>query len=163
MLIRLALWIFLLSLPFFLMAFALKFAVFLLLSAFGLLFLACFSGIVRLFFVSLKNYFSKPQRENRRFLFIQNQKYNVDRLFHFKRLQLNYFKEFQRQKILEKNNRVHIHALSKSIERQLQSVNHAISKDLFSQLQLENRRYRSQQNEQALLELHKKVSSLAGK
>lgn len=163
MLIRLALWMIFLSLPFFLVAFTLKLAAFLLLSAFGLLILASFAGIAKQLFVSFHDFFSAPQRENRRVLFAQNKKNTTQSLFYFKRLQLNYFKELQRKKILEKNNRKHINALSKSIEQQLQSVNHLISKDLFSQLQLENRRYRSQQNEQALLELHQKISSLAGK
>lgn len=163
MLIRLALWMIFLSLPFFLVAFTLKLAAFLLLGAFGLLILASFAGIAKQIWNGFRNFFSAPQRENRRVLFAQNKKNTTQSLFYFKRLQLNYFKECQRKKILEKNNRTHINALSKSIEQQLQSVNHLISKDLFSQLQLENRRYRSQQNEQALLELHQKISSLAGK
>lgn len=163
MLIRLALWMILLSLPFFLVAFTLKLAAFLLLGAFGLLILASFAGIAKQLLADFRDFFSAPQRENRRVLFAQNKKNTTQRLFYFKRLQLDYFKELQRKKILAKNNRTHINALSKSIEQQLQSVNHLISKDLFSQFQLENRRYRSQQNEQALLELHQKISSLAGK
>lgn len=163
MLVRLALWMIFLSLPFFLVAFTLKLAAFLLLGAFGLLILASFAGIVKQLLNGFIDFFSAPQRENRRVLFAQNKKNTTQRLFYFKRLQLDYFKELQRKRILAKNNRTHIDALSKSIEQQLQSVNHLISKDLFSQLQLENRRYRSQQNEQALLELHQKISSLAGK
>lgn len=163
MLVRLALWMIFLSLPFFLVAFTLKLAAFLLLGAFGVLIFASFAGIVKQLLNSFSDFFSAPQRENRRVLFAQNKKNTTQSLFYFKRLQLDYFKELQRKKILEKNNRTHINALSNSIEQQLQSVNHLISKDLFSQLQLENRRYRSQQNEQALLELHQKISSLAGK
>lgn len=162
MLIRLALWLFVLSLPFFLLAFTLKIAAFLLLSAFGLLIIGGLLSVLRLLFMSIKTYFSAPQRENRRLLFTLNQKNNRERLFYFRRLQLSYFKERQRKNILAKNNRAQINALSNSIERELFGVKHKLSKDRFTQLQLENRRYRKQQNEQALLELHTKISSLAG-
>lgn len=163
MLIRFALWLFLMSLPFFLLAFAFKFAAFLLLSAFGLLFFAFIIEVAKRSFESSKVYFSAPQRETRRFLFTQNQKNHAERLFYFKRLQLNYFKERQRKNILEENNRTHIKALSKAIDRELENVKSSISMTVFIELQLENRRYRTQKNEQALLELHKKISSLAGK
>jgi hypothetical protein len=163
MLIRFALWLFLLSLPFFLFVFTLKFAAFLLLSSFGLLIFAFIVELIKRLLESFKAYFSAPQREKRRFLFAQNQKDSGERLFHFKRLQLYYFKEFQRKKILEKNNRAHINALSKAIDSELKRVKTNIPMTLFIELRLENRRYRAQKKEQALLKLHKKISSLAGK
>jgi hypothetical protein len=163
MLIRFALWLFLLSLPFFLLPFAFKFATFLLLSAFGLLLFIFAVEAVKRLLESFKIYFSAPERETRRFLFTQNQKNRVERLLYFKRLQLNYFKEYQRKKILEKNNNLHINKLSKAIERDLKNIKAKISMTLFIELQLENRRYRAQKNAQALLELHKKISSFAGK
>lgn len=163
MLIRAALCLFLMSLPFFLLAFTLKLAIFLLLSAFALLLVAIFVVITKQIVESLTIYFSTSQREKRYSLFVQNKKNRIARLFYFKQLQLDYFKEFQRKKILDKNNRIHIHALSKAIELELQKIQSKISITLFVSLQLENHRYRTQKNEQALLELHKKISSLAGK
>lgn len=176
MLIRFALWMIFLCLPLFLLAkvlliftfivfaaFATQFAAFLLLAAFGLLIFGGLVGSLKRVFDFLRHYFSAQQRENRHFLFIKNQKNQRQRLFYFQRLQLHYFKERQRKNLLEKNNRDQINALSNAIERELQSIKHEISKDLFSQLQLENRRYRTKKNEQALLELHHKISTLVGK
>lgn len=175
MLIRLALWMILLCLPLFLLAKALliftfvvfatlatKFAVFLLLAAFGLLILMGIVGVWKRSFEFVRDYFSAPQREKRHLLFVENQKRDRHRLFYFQRLQLDYFKERQRRRLLEKNNRDQINALSDSIERQLVGLKQQLSKDLFSQFQLENRRYRKQQNEQALLKLHAKLTTFAG-
>ena len=84
-------------------------------------------------------------------------------MFHFQRLQLDYFKKRQQKSILEKNNQQHINALSDAIERDLQRIKRTISKDYFSQLQAENRRYRVQQSEQALLKLHYKIANITSK
>ena len=176
MLIRIALLMMLLCLPLFLLAkmllvftfiifaaIATQLAAFLLLAAFGVL---IFAGLFSLFqrgWRVIQDYFSAEQRENRQFLFVKNTHSNQKRLFHFQRLQVDYFKERQRKSILEKNNQQQINALSKAIEQDLQRIKHMISKDHFSQLQAENRRYRVQQNEQALLELHNKIANITGK
>jgi hypothetical protein len=176
MLIRIALWMMLLCLPLFLLAkmllvftfiilaaFATQLAAFLLLAAFGVLILAGLFGILQRSWHMIRDYFSAQQRENRHVLFVKNTHSNQKRLFHFQRLQINYFKERQRKSILEKNNQQHINALSKAIEQDLQNIKHALSKDHFSQLHAENRRYRVQQNEQALLKLHHKIANITGK
>ncbi|MDD5227699.1 MAG: hypothetical protein PHD53_02750 [Methylococcales bacterium] len=176
MFIRLALWMMVLCLPLFILAkvllffafvifavFATQLAAFLLLAAFGVLIFAGLFNIFQRIWRATLHYLSAEQSENRHFLFIKNKHSNQKRLFHFQRLQLNYFKERQRKAILEKNNQQQINALSDAIERELQRIKHQISKDYFSQLQAENRRYRVQQNEQALLELHHKIATLTDK
>ncbi len=176
MLIRFAFWMMLLCLPLFLLAkmlliftfiifaaFATQLAAFLLLAAFGVLIFAGLFGILQRIWCVTRNYFSAEQNENREFLFIKNTHSNQKRLFHFQRLQLNYFNERQRKKLLEKNNRQQINALSEAIEQDLQRIKHTFSKDYFSQLQADNERYRVQQNEQALLKLHHKIATMTGK
>ncbi len=176
MLIRVALWLFLLCLPIFLLAkalliftffviasFAMKGAIFLMFAAFSLF---IFSGMVFVFknlWQTFQQYFSPEQHQKRKILFTENQKTNRQRLLHFQRLQLDYFKERQRKKILEQNNIKHINALSGAIERDLKRIKAQISDEYFSQLELENHRYRVQQNEKALLELHQKIATIAGK
>ena len=176
MLIRVALWLFLLCLPVFLLAktlliftffviasFVMQGAIFLMFSAFAIFIFSGLVWILKQIWHTFKQYFSTEQREQRHILFVQNQTTNRQRLFHFQRLQLNYFKERQRKKLLEKNNQTQINALSDAIELELKQIKSKISKDYFSQLELENRRYRVQQNEQALLELHQKIATIVGK
>jgi hypothetical protein len=176
MLIRVALWMIVLCLPIFLLAkmlliftfivfaaFATQLAAFLLLAAFGLLIFGGLFGAIKKAFWIFYDFISAKNREQRHVLFVKNKQVNQKRLFYFKRIQLNYFKERDRKNLLEKNNQQHINALSKSIEQNLQQVKQDISKDLFLQLQLENRRYRIKQNEQALLKLHHKIATITGK
>ena len=176
MLIRVALWLFLLCLPLFILAktllmftffviatFAMQGATFLLFVAFGLFIFSGLIFIIKNVWSVFRQYFSTEQRAQRHILFVKNQKNTQQRLFHFQRLQLDYFKERQRKKILEQNNQKQIDALSKSIDRELQRIKSQLSNDYFSQLELENHRYRVQQNETALLKLHQKIATIAGK
>ncbi len=176
MIIRVALWLFLLCLPLFLVAkallifaffivasFAMQGAIFLMFAAFGLF---IFSGLIftiksvwRIF----RQYFSTEEREQRHILFVKNQTQNRQRLFHFQRLQLNYFREHQRKKILQQHNSKEINALFKLIEQNLKRVKSQLSKTEFLQFRRENRRYHAQQNEQALLELHHKIVTMTSK
>ena len=176
MLIRLAIGLFLICLPLFIVAktlllftltffatIATKGAIFLLLSAFCLLILASIIFFIKYLWRVLSDFFSSSQTEKRHLLFVENETKNAARLFHFQRLQLNYLKELQRKKILEQNNRKQIKLLSHAIEKELKQIKSKISKDIFLQLQLENRLLTLKQNEQALLELHKKIVTIAGK
>ncbi|MCX7074341.1 MAG: hypothetical protein NTZ70_05955 [Methylococcales bacterium] len=176
MLIRIALWLFLLCLPFFIVAKALliftlfviasvamKGALFLMLAGFSLFILAGGIFIFRQLWCIFQQYFSTEQCFQRHMLFVKNQKTNRQRLLYFQRLQLNYFKERQRKKILEKNNRQQIKVLSNAITHELKQIKAQISHEIFSKLELENYRYRLQQNETALLELHNKIATIAGK
>jgi len=176
MLIRVALLMIALCLPLFLLAkmlliftfivfaaFATQLAAFLLLAAFCLLIFGGLFGGIKKTFWALRDFASVKNREQRHVFFVKNKHANQKRLFHFKRIQLHYFKERERQNLLKKNNQQHIDALSSAIERDLQRVKQDISKELFSQFQLENRRYRTKQNEQALLKLHHKIATITGK
>lgn len=159
MLIRFSLFLMFLSLPLFLFVLTIKLAVLMLLFAFGLLlFLGVISVLKRCFHV-FRVYFSVQARENRKVLFVLNQKQRNQKLLHFKRLQLNYFKELEREKLLKKNNQAHINALAQAIERDLHRHKQKLPKTLFLQFQRENRLFRHQQNQQALLELHTKLST----
>lgn len=175
MIIRTALWLFLLCLPVFLLAKALlmfaffmiaslvmKGAIFLMFGAFGLFIFSGLFWFLKQICHTFKQYFSTQERENRRILFTENQTQNRQRLFYFQRLQLHYFKDRQRKKILEQNNLKHIYQLSDSIEQELKRVKPQLSKTNFSQLQRENRRFRLQKNELALLELHQKIATITG-
>lgn len=159
MLIRLSLLLLLLSLPLFLFALTIKIAALMLLFACGLLFFLGVISMLKRCVESFFNYFSAQARENRKLLFVQNQKQTSQRLQNLKRLQLNYFKEIEREKLLKKNNQTHINALSDAIERDLRRHKQKLSKALFLKFQRENRLFRHQQNEQALLELHVKLST----
>lgn len=159
MLIRLILWLFLLSLPLFLFALTIKIAALMLLFACGLLFFLGLINVLKRCFNVVCTYFSAQARENRKMLFSQNQKQTHQRLLHFKCLQLHYFKELEREKLLKKNNATHINALFDAIERDLSRHKQNIPKTSFLQFQRENRLFRRQQNEQALLELHVKIST----
>jgi hypothetical protein len=176
MIIRIALWLFLICLPLFIVAkallmfaffviasFAMKGAIFLMFAAFGLFIFSGLFWILKHILLSFKRYFSMQESENRRILFTENQTQHKQRLFYFQRLQLHYFKERQRKKILEQNNRKQINALSDAIESKLKQIKSQISDEHFSKYQLENHRYRVKQNEKALLELHQKIATITGK
>lgn len=173
MLIRVAFLMMLLCLPLFLLAKTLLIFTFLAISTFmmyasALVLLAGFGLLVVMSFIFsfkklwhiFQQYFSAEQRGQRQILFIENQQTNRHRLFYLQRLQLSYFKERQCKQILEKNNRVQLHALSEAIEQDLQRLKTQIPKAYFLQLQQANRRYLTQQNEQALIKLHHKISNL---
>jgi ABC-type multidrug transport system fused ATPase/permease subunit len=176
MLIRTALWLFLLCLPLFIVAktllmfaffiiaaLVMKSAIFLMFAAFAIFVFSGLFFVLKQILQAMKQYFSAEQCEQRHILFTKNQKTHRQRLFYFQRLQLDYFKERQCKTLLEQNNQKQLNALSDSIEQQLKRHKTQLSKDLFSQWQGENRRYRLQQNEQALLELHHKIATIAGK
>ncbi len=176
MLIRIALWLFFLCLPVFLLAkalliftffiiasFVMNGAIFLMFAAFGLFIFSGLFFVLKQIWQTFKQYFSNQERENRRILFVENQTNHKQRLFHFQRLQLHYFKERQRKKILEQNNLKQINQLFESIEQELNRAKSQLSKKEFSQFQHENRRFRLQKNELALLELHQKIATIMGK
>ncbi|MFA6162949.1 MAG: hypothetical protein WC685_05945 [Methylobacter sp.] len=131
-----------------------------LLIAFALLIISALLGISKTVVHSVTDYFSSKQRVRRRLLFVQARKDQVKRLFYFKTLQLKYFSELNRKRLLKLNNRKHIRSLSKAIDKDLLSIKKRIPATTYKQLQQENTRYRNQQDIEALLELQQKISTI---
>lgn len=131
-----------------------------LLIAFALLIISALLGLSKIVARSVSTYFSSKQRVQRRLLFVQARQDQVKRLFYFKTLQLKYFSELNRKRLLKANNRKHIRSLSKAIDKQLLSIKKSIPGVTFKQLQQENSRYREQQDIEALLKLQQKISTI---
>ncbi len=132
----------------------------LLLSAFVLLLMTGLVMITRLNIKLLRDYFSAHHRAARKLLFIQAQQERLKRLFYFKTVQLNYINQLNKKRLLTRNNRKHIKALSKAIQRDLVALKAQLPTPIYVQLQQENQRYRQQQDSEALLMLQQKISTL---
>ena len=131
-----------------------------LLIAFALLIISALLGIFKVVVRSVSDYFSSKQRVQRRLLFVQARQDQVKRLFYFKTLQLKYFSELSRKRLLKLNNRKHIRSLSRAIDQDLLSMKKSIPATTYKQLQQENTRYRDQQDIAALLELQQRISTI---
>jgi hypothetical protein len=131
-----------------------------LLSAFALLLITGLFVIFKLIIASSFDYFSARQRLQRRLLFIQAKQDQLKRLFYFRTLQINYFNELKRKRLLRANNRQHIQSLSKAIEKDLVAIKQQLSKTTYLQLQQENVHYRDQQHVEALLKLQQKIATI---
>ena len=131
-----------------------------LLSAFALLLITGLFVIIKLIIASCFDYFSARQRLQRRLLFIQAKQDQLKQLFYFRTLQINYFNELKRKRLLSANNRQHIQSLSKAIDKDLQSIKQQLSKTTYLQLQQENVQYRDQQDVEALLKLQQKIATI---
>ena len=131
-----------------------------LLSAFGLLLITGLFVLIKSIIASCFDYFSARQRLQRRLWFNQAQQDRLKRLFYFRTLQINYFNELKRKRLLSANNRQHIASLSKAIDKELQSVKQQLSKPTYLQLQRENAQYRAKQDVESLLKLQQKIATI---
>ena len=131
-----------------------------LLSAFGLLLAAglvlLFRRIIRTFIV----YCSARQRLQRRLWFIQAKQDRLKQLFYFRTVQIRYFNELKRKRLLSANNRRHLQLLSKAIAKDLLSVKQRHPKTTYLQLQQEHVRYKELQDIEGLLKLQQKIATL---
>ena len=116
--------------------------------------------IIKRIIASCFDYFSARQRLQRRLWFNQAQQDRLKRLFYFRTLQINYFNELKRKRLLNTNNRQHIRSLSKAIDKDLHSIKQQLSKTTYLQLQQEYIRYRDGQDIEALLKLQQKIATL---
>jgi hypothetical protein len=132
-----------------------------LLSAFALLLVTGLSVLIKLVIGSLLDYFSAAQRVQRRLLFFQAKQDQLKQLFYFRTLQINYFNDLKRKRLLRANNRQHIQSLSKAIDKDLLSIKKSLPKTTYRQLHQENARYRDQQDIEALLKLQQKIATIA--
>jgi hypothetical protein len=131
-----------------------------LLIAFALLIISAMMGFFKAVVRSVSDYFSSKQRVQRRLLFVQDRQDQVKRLFYFKTMQLKYFSELNRKRLLRANNRKHIRSLSKAIDKDLLSMKKTMPATTYKQLQQENTCYRDQQDIVALLELQQRISTI---
>ena len=131
-----------------------------LLSAFALLLITGLLLIGKLIVTACLDYFSTRQRLQRRLLFSQAKQEQFKQLFYFKKLQINYFNEVKRKRLLMADNRQQLQALSHAIDKDLLMIKPQLSKTTYLQLQQENTRYRNQQDIEALLTLQQKIATL---
>lgn len=130
-----------------------------LLTAIALLIITGLLVIIKLIITACFEYFSATQRLQRQLLFIQSQQDRFKQLFFFRATQINYFNDIRRKRLLTVNNRQHIDALSKAINKDLQLIKHQLSKTTYLQLQQENFRYRNQQDIESLVKLQQKIAT----
>ena len=130
-----------------------------LLSAFALLLTTGLFVITKLIIAACFDYFSARQRIERRLLFIQARQDQLKQLFYFRTLQINYFNDLKRKRLLNANNRRHIQSLSKAINKDLKSIKEQLPKTTYVQLQQENSMYRDQQDIESLLKLQQKIAT----
>jgi len=110
--------------------------------------------------LSVVDYFSAPNRLQRRVFFIQNKENQLDRLFYFRKMQMHYFSRQQIKHLLNKNNRQQLRSLSKAVESDLQAIKKNIPSTTFKYLQQQNKSYRNRQDIEGLLKLQQHLSSL---
>jgi hypothetical protein len=131
-----------------------------LLSAFAVLIIAGLSGVVKIIIRSFLDYCSSKQRAQRRLWFVQARQDQVKRLFYFKTMQIRYFNELNRKRLLKLNNRKHIRSLSKAIDKDLLAIKTKLPGTTYLQLQKDNARYRNRQDIEALLKLQHTISTI---
>jgi hypothetical protein len=131
-----------------------------LLTAFALLLITGLFIVIKLIIAACFDYFSARQRLQRRLWFIQAQQDRLKQLFYFRTLQIDYFNELKRKRLLSANNRQHIKSLSKAIDKDLHSIKQQLSKKTYLQLRRENIQYRDKQDADALLKLQQKIATI---
>ncbi len=131
----------------------------LLLSAFSILIFNGLFVIIKQTTQTSLDYLSAPNRAHRRLLFIQAKQHQLKQLFFFKKIQINYFNEAKRKKLLIANNQHHLQSLSKAIDNDLRSLKNQLSPINYQALQQENRQYRKKKDIEALLKLQNKIAT----
>jgi hypothetical protein len=131
-----------------------------LLSSFALLLITGLVALIKRIITSCFDYFSATQRVQRRLWFIQAKQDQLRRMFYFKTVQINYFNELKRNRLLSVNNRQHIRSLSKAIDKDLQPLKQKLSKTTYLQLHREMVQYRDQQDVEALLKLQQRITTI---
>ena len=75
-------------------------------------------------------------------------------------MQIRYFNELKRKRLLSADNRRHLRALSKAIAKDLPALKQQLPKTTYLQLQQEYVRYRELQDMEALLKLQQKIATI---
>jgi phage regulator Rha-like protein len=127
---------------------------------FGLLLTSGLLVLSQLTLASFKEYFSSSQRLQRKQLFSAAHQQQLKQLLLFKTAYIAYFNELRRKRLLAANNRQHIKALSKTIDRHLKTSKLTLPRPTYRQWRQENRRYKHLQDANALLQLQQKIEAL---
>jgi hypothetical protein len=131
----------------------------LLLSAFSILIVNGLFVIIKQTTQTCLDYLSAPNRAHRRLLFIQAKQHQIKQLFFFKKIQINYFNEVNRKKLLIANNHHHLQSLSKAIDNDLRSLKNQLPAANYQAFQHENRLHRKKKDIEALLKLQNKIAT----
>lgn len=131
-----------------------------LLTAFALLLTAGLAVVIKAVIAACFDYFSAGRRLQRRLWFIQARREQLKQLFYFRTVQIRYFNERKRKRLLSVNNRRHLRALSKAIDKDLLAIKQQLATTIYLQLQQEHARYRAQQDSEALVKLQQKIATL---
>ncbi len=137
-----------------------KIGVFILIFAFGILLSSGLFIIIKLTLLAFLNYVSANERLARRLLFINAKQDQLKQLFYFKTIQVNYFSELRRKRLLQANNKQHLKSLAKVINKDLQSLKKHLPKSHYLQLHQVYRQSLKQQNIEALLKLQTEITTL---
>jgi len=135
------------------------FGLVLLLAALALLAATCLAYLVSHLSSQVRSYCSARQRSQRRLWFMQGYREQVEQGFAAKQAQLRFRYDGKRQRLLARNDKKHIDALSKAIAKQLRNAKPELPQTAFRQLQNENSQYRNQLDGEGLLKLLQKITS----
>lgn len=129
-------------------------------SAFSILLIYGLLALIKLIMRACIDYLSAENRAHRRLLFNQVRQQQVKQLYFFKKVQLNYFVEAKRKKLLMANNQQHIHALSKAIDKELSTLKDQLSRTHYQALHHENIKHLRKRDINALLQLQVKIANI---
>jgi uncharacterized protein YecE (DUF72 family) len=131
-----------------------------LLTAFAILLAAGLAVVIKGIIAACFDYFSAGQRLQRRLWFIQARREQLKQLFYFRTVQIRYVNEHKRKRLLNVNNRRHLRALSRAIDKDLLALKQQLAAAAYLQLQQEHARYLARQDSEALVKLQQKIATL---
>ena len=132
----------------------------LLMAAFGLLLTAGLFIMTKLTLTAFLDYISAKQRLERRLLFIDAKQEQLKSLFYFKTVQITYFSDLKRKRLLQANNKKHLQSLSKAIHNDLRTLKKHLPKAHYQQLQQIYHQSLKEHNIEALLKLQSEIATL---
>lgn len=132
----------------------------LLFGGFGLLLAVGLIGVVWQFIKSVRIYFSKPRRMQRKLWFSVQKQQEMTRLFRLKTDKIAYLAGLKRQRLQRKNDRKHLRLLSKAIKHDLSAIQARTPKSQMKQLQADFSQYKNNRDIAALLKLQQHIASL---
>ena len=109
--------------------------------------------------LSLKDYFARPQRMMRKVLFVTERKQYLQQLLPFKAAYIAYFSDQQRKKLLVADNKKHVKLLYKATRRHLQAHKAQLPPAVYRQWLQDSRRYYHLQDAPALLGLQQTLDA----
>lgn len=105
-------------------------------------------------------YFAKTATLERKMLFSQNKKNNLQRLYHFEKQQLHYRNEQLRHYLLRANHRKHLRPLAKSLDHNLNQVRDKIPRPDYRSCKQDIANHYRAENIEGLMTLHCKIKTI---